>query len=54
MIQHIVRHSNVATTQNHDIKSAPDDIAAMKRFSAILMSLLLLQMKLQDSGDCSS
>ena len=34
VIQGILRHSNVATTQNHYIKTAsPDAIAAMKQFS---------------------
>ena len=39
VIQRILRHSNVATTQNHYIKTAsPDAIAAMKQFSALLCS----------------
>jgi integrase len=34
VIQRILRHSNVATTQNHYIKTAsPDAIAAMRQFS---------------------
>jgi integrase len=34
VIQRILRHSTVATTQNHYIKTAsPDAIAAMKQFS---------------------
>jgi integrase len=38
VIQRILRHSNVATTQNHYIKTAsPDAIAAMKQFSEALM-----------------
>jgi integrase len=38
VIQRILRHSNVATTQNHYIKTAsPDAIAAMKQFSQALM-----------------
>ena len=38
MIQRILRHSTVATTQNHYIKTAsPDATAAMKQFSEILL-----------------
>jgi len=38
VIQRILRHSNVATTPNHYIKTAsPDAIAAMKQFSEALM-----------------
>ena len=38
VIQRILRHSNVATTQNHYIKTASSDaIAAMKQFSEALM-----------------
>jgi integrase len=38
VIQRIPRHSNVATTQNHYIKTASlDAIAAMKQFSQALM-----------------
>ena len=38
VIQRILRHSTVATTQNHDIKTAsPDAIAAMKQFSEALL-----------------
>ena len=38
VIQRILRHSNVATTQNHYIKTAsPDAIAAMKQFSEALL-----------------
>jgi len=34
----ILRHSTVATTQNHDIKIAsPDAIAAMRQFSEALL-----------------
>ncbi len=34
VIQRILRHSNLATTQNHYIKTAsPDAIAAMRQFS---------------------
>ena len=34
VIQRILRHSNVATTQNHYIKTAsPDAIATMRQFS---------------------
>jgi integrase len=39
VIQRILRHSTVATAQNHYIKTAsPDAIAAMKQFSALLCS----------------
>ena len=39
VIQRILRHSTVATTQNHYIKTAsPDAIAAMRQFSALLCS----------------
>jgi hypothetical protein len=38
VIQRILRHSTVATTQNHYIKTAsPDAIAAMKQFSEALL-----------------
>jgi integrase len=38
VIQRFLRHSNVATTQNHYIKTAsPDAISAMKQFSKALM-----------------
>jgi len=38
VIQRILRHSTVATTQNHYIKTAsPDAIAAMKQFSEIIV-----------------
>jgi integrase len=38
VIQRILRHSNVATTQNHNIKaSSPDAIAAMQQLSEALM-----------------
>jgi integrase len=38
VIQRILRHSTVATTQNHCIKTAsPDAIAAMKQFSEALL-----------------
>jgi integrase len=38
VIQRILRHSNVATTQNHYIKTAlPDAIAAMRQFSESLL-----------------
>jgi integrase len=38
VIQRILRHSNVATTQNHYIKTASSDaVAAMKRFSDAVM-----------------
>lgn len=38
VIQRILRHSTVATTQNHYIKTAsPDAIAAMRQFSAALL-----------------
>ncbi len=38
VIQRILRHSTVATTQNHYIKTAsPDAVAAMKQFSEALM-----------------
>ena len=38
VIQRILRHSNVATTQNHYIKTAsPDAIAAMRRFADALL-----------------
>jgi integrase len=38
VIQRILRHSNVATTQNHYIKTAsPDAVAAMKQFSEALL-----------------
>jgi hypothetical protein len=38
VIQRILRHSTVATTQNHYIKTAsPDVIAAMKQFSEALL-----------------
>jgi integrase len=38
VIQRILRHSNVATTQNHYIKTAsPDAIAAMRQFSEALL-----------------
>jgi site-specific recombinase XerD len=38
VIQRILRHSTVATTQNHYIKIAsPDSIAAMKQFSEALL-----------------
>jgi integrase len=38
VIQRILRHSNVATTQNHYIKTAsPDAIAAMRQFSDALL-----------------
>jgi integrase len=38
VIQRILRHSNVATTQNHYIKTASlNAIAAMKQFSEALM-----------------
>jgi integrase len=38
VIQRILRHSTVATTQNHYIKTAPPDaIAAMKQFSEALL-----------------
>jgi integrase len=38
LIQRILRHSTVATTQNHYIKSAsPDAIAAMRQFSEALL-----------------
>jgi integrase len=38
VIQRILRHSNVATTQNHYIKSAsPDAIAAMRQFPEALL-----------------
>jgi integrase len=37
VIQRILRHSTVATTQNHYIKTpSPDAIAAMKQFSEAL------------------
>jgi len=37
VIQRILRHSNVAITQNHNIKTAsPDAIAAMRQFSKAL------------------
>jgi len=39
VIQRILRHSTVATTQNHYIKTAsPDAIAAMEQFSTLLSS----------------
>lgn len=39
VIQRILRHSTVATTQNHYIKTgSPDAIAAMRQFSALLCS----------------
>ena len=39
VIQRILRHSTVATTQNHYIKTAsPDTVAAMRQFSALLCS----------------
>jgi integrase len=39
VIQRILRHSTVATTQKHYIKTAsPDAIAAMRQFSALLCS----------------
>ena len=39
VIQRILRHSTVATTQNHYIKTAsPDAIAAMRQFSTLLCS----------------
>jgi len=38
VIQRILRHSKVATTQNHYIKTAsPDAIAAMRQFSEALL-----------------
>jgi integrase len=38
VIQRILRHSTVATTQNHYIKIAsPDAIAAMRQFSEALL-----------------
>jgi hypothetical protein len=38
VIQRILRHSTVATTQNHYIKTtSPDAIAAMKQFSEALL-----------------
>jgi len=38
VIQRILRHSTVATTQNHYIKTAsPDAIAAMRQFSKALL-----------------
>jgi len=38
VIQRILRHSNVATTQNHYIKTAsPDAIAAMRQFAEALL-----------------
>jgi len=38
VIQRILRHSNIATTQNHYIKTAsPDAIAAMRQFSEALL-----------------
>ena len=38
VIQRILRHSNVATTRNHSIKTAsPDAIAAMRQFSEALL-----------------
>lgn len=38
VIQHILRHSTVATTQNHYIKTAsPNAVAAMKQFSEALL-----------------
>ena len=38
VIQRILRHSNVATTQNHYIKTAsPDAISAMRQFSEALL-----------------
>jgi hypothetical protein len=38
VIQRILRHSNLATTQNHYIKTAsPDAVAAMKQFSEALL-----------------
>ena len=38
MIQRILRHSTVATTQNHYIKPpSPDAIAAMKQFYEALL-----------------
>ena len=38
VIQHILRHSTVATTQNHYIKTAsPDAIAAMELFFEALL-----------------
>ena len=38
VIQRILRHSMVATTQNHYIKTAsPDAIAAMRQFSEALL-----------------
>jgi integrase len=38
VIQRILRHSTVATTQNHYIKTAsPDAIAAMRQFSEALL-----------------
>ena len=39
VIQRILRHCTLATTQNHYIKTAsPDAIAAMRQFSALLCS----------------
>lgn len=38
VIQRILRHSTVATTQNHYVKTAsPDAIAAMRQFSEALL-----------------
>jgi integrase len=38
VIQRILRHSTVATTQNHYIKTtSPDAVAAMKQFSETLL-----------------
>jgi integrase len=38
VIQRILRHSTVATSQNHYIKTAlPDAIAAMRQFSEALL-----------------
>ena len=46
VIQRILRHSTVATTQNHYIKTAsPDAIAAMKRFRKAYCAPLVLQMR---------
>jgi integrase len=56
VIQRILLHSKVATTQNHYIKTAsPDAIAAMKQFSQALMCSLVLQTETPRFGAlCSS
>jgi integrase len=51
VIQRILRHSTVATTQNHYIKTASSDaIAAMRQFSALLCSTCAPDAEVHEKG----